>query len=594
MFPILPTIMAVFLCLTALEMGAEEGAGGLSLLALLPLAIIPAGEALVRIARRKGGAVGKRKLKACRFLFAVYPLLAFAAAVFLLGWPKLPGFLGLKDGFFLDKVILIASYLLLSNLTRFFRERLERAVRPIPPSLSRIRLRFAFTAELTLFFPFLILIFFNELVKLNDEVSRSFNRLPALFWSGLFVVFPALIYFMPRMVKWLWRLKPLPADTPCRKELDRFMEEQDFKVRDLLVWDTGGQLVNAAILGMTPKSRYIIFTDAMLRHLDLSEIKAVLAHELGHGKQKHLLLYLLFSMAFLFALALSENLLPPFSSVKEEIVIMLVLVGPAMILYWWLVFGFLSRRFETEADFVGALAWKDPELFIRTLDKVALVGRVERRRSSWRHFSIDRRTANLRKFIFEDPAAAIRFWRKMKAVRWIMLTLSMTLSTLFVWDVAVDTLAGTGLLAMENGAYGKAAHRLEMASRFPGGALHKWALFHVYLMAQETNLAKGLLEELTAGMTPQDAPEKVSELFMELGLAYLDRGNEETSLQALEQGLTLFPGDRSIAELAGAVRSDLAGNPKPLEAWIDWKKLEEEGENGHGLLEALPTGDRHR
>ena len=157
---------------------------------------------------------------------------------------------------------------------------------------------------------------------------------------------------------------------------------------------------------MTPKSRYIIFTDAMLRHLDLSEIKAVLAHELGHGKQKHLLLYLLFSMAFLFALSLSENLLPPFSSVKEEIVIMLVLVGPAMILYWWLVFGFLSRRFETEADFVGALALKDPELFIRTLDKVALVGRVERRRSSWRHFSIDRRTANLRKFIFEDPAAA--------------------------------------------------------------------------------------------------------------------------------------------------------------------------------------------
>ena len=39
--------------------------------------------------------------------------------------------------------------------------------------------------------------------------------------------------------------------------------------------------------------------------------------------------------------------------------------------YWWLILGFISRRFESQADLFGASAVGDHELFIRALEKIS-------------------------------------------------------------------------------------------------------------------------------------------------------------------------------------------------------------------------------
>ena len=74
-----------------------------------------------------------------------------------------------------------------------------------------------------------------------------------------------------------------------------------FRYAGLLRWPLfEGRMMTAAIMGIVPRFRYILVTDSLMELLDLDELKAVLAHEAGHAKYRHILFYLIIILGYMF------------------------------------------------------------------------------------------------------------------------------------------------------------------------------------------------------------------------------------------------------------------------------------------------------
>jgi hypothetical protein len=136
-----------------------------------------------------------------------------------------------------------------------------------------------------------------------------------------------------------------------------------FRCSDFLLWPTHGATANAMIVGLLPKVRYVIFTDRILEELSLDEVDAVFGHEVGHAKHGHIWLYLVFlALSITVLLATLVLIDQQFGAQLAEEIQKLPkwvegwIALPTAILivsYMFLVFGFLSRRCERQADVYG-------------------------------------------------------------------------------------------------------------------------------------------------------------------------------------------------------------------------------------------------
>jgi STE24 endopeptidase len=255
---------------------------------------------------------------------------------------------------------------------------------------------------------------------------------------------------------WVFRLslglRPMPPG-PLRDRLLAAAARLRFRCSDILLWNTRSGMANAMVIGLMPWPRYVVFTDRLLEDFSPEEVEAVFGHEMGHVKHYHMLYYFGFLSCSMLTLwfgwqALSR--LPGLSGLSdffaglhqqdlaEGLSIVAVLLG-----YIFVVFGFLSRRCERQADVFGcrAVSCGRPgcaghgpgeapaaggglcptgiRTFIRALDKVALVNGISRDRpgflQSWQHSTIARRVDFLQRLL-EDPALEPRFQRR---VAWV-------------------------------------------------------------------------------------------------------------------------------------------------------------------------------
>ena len=153
--------------------------------------------------------------------------------------------------------------------------------------------------------PWFLLSILSDLLQVFE--TPAFLKTDAgqfLFMGTLLTVF---VLFAPRLVVRLWGCRALPM-TPERRELESFAEEKHFKVRNFMLWPLfGGETLTAGIIGMLPKWRYILVTRGLLGLLNVDEMKAVFAHEMGHVRRYHLLFYLAFFLCYsLLAFALQR------------------------------------------------------------------------------------------------------------------------------------------------------------------------------------------------------------------------------------------------------------------------------------------------
>ncbi|MEM1012480.1 MAG: M48 family metalloprotease, partial [Planctomycetota bacterium] len=125
----------------------------------------------------------------------------------------------------------------------------------------------------------------------------------------------------------------------------------------LRVWHTGGSVINALAVGIVPRFRYVLLSDLLLRSLPVEHVEAVLAHELGHLRHRHVLWFLIFfvaaSLTTLGPIDLAYGWVLPPSEVTATLVIDSI-VSVALIVGILTGFVLLSRLFERQADVFAA------------------------------------------------------------------------------------------------------------------------------------------------------------------------------------------------------------------------------------------------
>ena len=160
--------------------------------------------------------------------------------------------------------------------------------------------------------------------------------------------------------------KFLPLDDPQLKErIERLLEKCGFRARGLMVMDGSRRSShgNAYFTGFG-KTKRIVFFDTLLTRLGPGEIEAVLAHELGHFKLKHVIKRMVWifaaSLAFLWLLARlmgqswfygGLNVQSPSTAMA---LILFFIVVPQFIFLLQPVTSFYSRKHEFEADSYAA------------------------------------------------------------------------------------------------------------------------------------------------------------------------------------------------------------------------------------------------
>ncbi len=217
-------------------------------------------------------------------------------------------------------------------------------------------------------------------------ISPLMNFIPAEYFLVYSIaIMLALFAFFPFIVQSIWRSTPL-KETELKNDLNALCEKARFKHGGLLEWKILPHMLTAGIMGVIPRFRYVMFTPSLLRHLQPAAIKAILAHELGHHKYKHLY----FFPVILLSLLLTANSLLYLSGIEEPFFQTLLFIVIAAF-YYRFVFGYFSRLFERQAD-LNALSLDIPlDDMILALDEVGNFSGGSHKNPSWHHFSIQER-----------------------------------------------------------------------------------------------------------------------------------------------------------------------------------------------------------
>jgi Zn-dependent protease with chaperone function len=314
--------------------------------------------------------------------------------------------------------------------------------------------------------PILLLISQKELLRFVPDAGRQGWQVGVNVLGVLTLL--AAFAAMPWIVRLVLGLKPLPPGV-LRDRLLATARRLGFRCNDVLLWNTRGGMANAMMVGIVPWLRYVVFTDRLVDDFSEDEVEAVFGHEIGHIRHHHMPYYFAFVSASVTVLGLvaSRYLLPLFDGCAgslargllpgEQAAVVANLCHPdgelatfsvvaLLLAYIFLVFGFLSRRCERQADVFGcrAVSCGDPNCFahddetplparagglcptgirtfIQALEKVALVNGISRDRpgflQSWQHSTIARRVAFLERML-ADPAVEASFRRRVAALKW--------------------------------------------------------------------------------------------------------------------------------------------------------------------------------
>lgn len=362
-----------------------------------------------RVAKRMftGAAIGPARYFALEKKLSILAVFVFVGFIYLLdlkyyllplslngSLPVLANIAGL--GFF---------FLLLSGIWLAARPRYQELFQRIYTPFAFVRLNIK--ANLPIVLPWLALsLVFDCLEALPLPALAQLLRSP---WGDL-TLFVLFLFFLvlafPPMVRFLWSCTPLPQG-PLRERIVRFCQAQGFH-SDILCWPLfEGQLLTAGIMGIFPKLRYLMITPALLEALSIDELDSVLAHEIGHVKHFHLVLYLVLFLGFsllmealaaplphfILASDLFYRLLPLLPVAPENLLGALATVPLLLLLliYFRLIFGYFIRNFERQADLYVFKALGTSRPLIASFEKITLLSGSNPDEKNWHHFGIGER-----------------------------------------------------------------------------------------------------------------------------------------------------------------------------------------------------------
>lgn len=363
----------------------------------------------------------------------------------------------------------------------------------------------------------------------------------ALWGLGVFgVLLLVLAWVFPPLVIRLWRCSPMPPGEE-RTWLENFFHDHRFRYKEIFLWNLlQGATATAGIMGIFPGARYILVTPSLLRLLEPEEIKAVMAHEMGHAKHLHMVFYLAFMLGLTLILDLCLRAAPwalgggllmlqragvPLERWWQGGLLDTSVIGLGASLFFvalavaYLRFGFglFSRNFERQADLHAIEIQGSPLPLIRSLEKIGGFHPLVRSLPNWHHYSVKERISFLVK-CQHFPGQVLRHHRKVRALVGGYLCLLLVIVSLVV-----------------------------------GWRLLQWDR-HLGLRLQATLLDKMMEQE----------PENPALLFLAGSLA-LERGNLLRARDFLEKSLELKPHNpealNNLAWLYATARDPAFRNP---------------------------------
>jgi STE24 endopeptidase len=186
-----------------------------------------------------------------------------------------------------------------------------------------------------------------------------------LWWLYLWLVWMAF-NLLAMIIYPIWiaplfnKFKPL-EDEAVSSSVTELMKRTGFKVQGLFVVDGSRRSAhsNAYFTGLG-KSKRVVFFDTLLDSLNADEIVAVLAHELGHFKRRHIIKRI--SVLFLISLAALAILgalvqqqwfyqgLGITTPSNHAALMLFMMVGPVFMFFIHPLSSWFSRKHEFEAD----------------------------------------------------------------------------------------------------------------------------------------------------------------------------------------------------------------------------------------------------
>lgn len=306
-------------------------------------------------------------------------------------------------------------------------------------ALRQIRLLLPFAI------PFIILTFSLDIFDNLMGANSSNNE--AIEWISIilsFVLMISLLLFLPYFIQKIWQCKTL-GEGELKNRLAKVCELAGFRHAGLKTWTIMNDQLTAGIIGIIPRFRYVMFTERLLAELPPESIEAILAHEIGHNKRRHLLLYpfILSGMmicAALFFYFFSEPLLNILEKQNAlhpskwwdlfNPLLIFSIYAIIIICYFRFVFGYFSRLFERQADLHIFELGIAPQHMIHALKMVAYAcGGYET--PNWHHYSVKQRVEFLEACI-ENPKKIQHHHRKVKIILGFFFVLLIAFGSLLI------------------------------------------------------------------------------------------------------------------------------------------------------------------
>ena len=324
----------------------------------------------------------------------------------------------------------------------------------------RVRSLLAAMAPIAIYMLVSIISARSEIWRVNIESVELFG---GLYFLGITFVLGAL---MPTLLSHTWDTVALPQG-PARQLFDDVAQQAGFKAHKVLLWNTGNMMANAAIVGMSSRNRIVLLSDSLLSMLGERELACVYGHEIGHAKRHHVPIFLGWTVFFLLGGDLVAWSVFPADSWWGIAAFAVTLV------LWYVCFGWLSRRFELEADLFSMKLTGDPEALIQALERV---GGGNRDRAGWRHMSTSKRVSFLHRATFDD-VFRLRFLRRIRLLGRAGLILGTCVAFMYLGSLVQRFEGDRVRVHLALGNYDSA---WELQQEFPGNDTPEWrAILHV-------------------------------------------------------------------------------------------------------------------
>jgi STE24 endopeptidase len=199
-------------------------------------------------------------------------------------------------------------------------------------------------------------------------------------WAGWAAFTVLMLALYPTLIAPLFnKFNPL-TDAQLKDRIEQLLAKCGFKSNGLFVMDGSKRSShgNAYFTGFG-RAKRIVFFDTLVNRLEPAEVEAVLAHELGHFKMRHVVrrMVLTFAMSLAFFWLLSVAIdaewfyegLNAGTPSNAMALILFVLLGPLVAFPLQPLFAMYSRKHEFEADAYAA-AYANAKELINALVKL--------------------------------------------------------------------------------------------------------------------------------------------------------------------------------------------------------------------------------